>query len=150
MKQNFMELTPRFYHPNCIAMWISADDIEQSTFYMLDHYDIEWGCKPKPEWFNLDDQDILTLNLPVLELFQLPGGHHSIRFVSGVNRLMWMMGTHLNEIMVMIEKDQYQEWREAGFRMEHVHPGSRVKVNPFNVDEIVRKKCRSLSGRFIG
>jgi len=136
-----VELKPNLYHPEHTAVWISADDIEQTTYYMLDHYDIEWDCKPKLEWFGISDEsDRLIFELPELQLIPLPNGCHTMRVVSGVNRLLWIMGTGLNQVMVMIQSDQCRDWADAGFRIHPAKLGDMIQVSEFDIDGMTRFK----------
>lgn len=149
-KNNFIELKPNLFHPDCIAVWMPADDIEQSMYNTLNQYDIDWDCKPKPDWFNLsNDNNHLTLNLPILQLIPLPDGGHTMRIVSGESRLMWTMGTNLNEVMMMIFREQHAKWTESGV---DVHPASLadlIRVNNFNVEEMIRLKRGSSGGGWL-
>lgn len=146
-KNKFTELKPNLYHPDCIAVWMLADDIERSTYNTLNQYDIHWGCQPKLEWFDLSDDDShLILNLPIMQLTSLPDDDQTMRIVAGASTLLWIMGTNLNEVMVLIFKDQHSEWLKAGIQAHPANLGDHIRVDNFDVDGMIRLKRGSSAG----
>ena len=146
-KNQFIEIKPNLYHPDCTAVWMPADDIEQSTYNTLNQYEIDWDCKPKPKWFDLSDDDShLILNLPILHLTPRPDGGHTMRIVSGPSRMMWMLGTNLNEVMVMIFRDQHPDWTASGFDVHPANLRDRIRVNDFDVNGMMKLKSGSSGG----